>query len=144
MLFRSPYLPNTTDWYGRWRLRANRDNDYELDRSVQRHKSFSGIEGVQLQDQAIQESMGEIVDRENEVLASSDVMVARVRRLLMDAAIAWRDQKKLPTAADLATVYEGVRGGQFLAGGSDDWVKAYEAAIQEAPWEDVGKTESLV
>ena len=21
-----PYLPNTTDWMGRWRLRANRDN----------------------------------------------------------------------------------------------------------------------
>jgi phthalate 4,5-dioxygenase oxygenase subunit len=139
-----PYLPNTTDWFGRWRLRANSSNDYELDRSVQRSKSFTGIEGVQLQDQAIQESMGEIADRENEFLASSDVMVARVRKLLVDAAVAWRDKKTLPHAANHPDIYNGVRGGQFLAAPDADWVEAYEAAVAAAPWEAVGKTESTV
>ena len=53
-----PYLPNTTDWFGRWRLRANFENDFEIDRGLQRTKSYSGIEGVQLQDHAIQVSIG--------------------------------------------------------------------------------------
>ncbi len=30
------YLPNTTDWYGRWRLAQNAANDYGIDREAQR------------------------------------------------------------------------------------------------------------
>jgi hypothetical protein len=40
------YLPNTTDWYERWRLKANASNDYFIDREVQRHDSYTGIEGL--------------------------------------------------------------------------------------------------
>jgi len=29
------FLPTTTDWLGRWRLKANRDNDYLIDRDEQ-------------------------------------------------------------------------------------------------------------
>jgi phthalate 4,5-dioxygenase oxygenase subunit len=139
-----PYLPNTTDWLGRWRLRANRGNDYEMDRSVQRTQSFTGIDGVQLQDQAIQESMGEIVDRENETLASSDIMVARVRRLLVDSANAWRHERRLPHSASHPECYGGVRGGQFVADPSAEWIGAYGAALAGAPWEKVGETEGVV
>ena len=77
------YLPNTTDWLGRWRLAGNNSNDHLIDREVQRTQSFSGIDGIQPQDQAVQESMGEIVDRSFEHLAASDIMIARVRRLLL-------------------------------------------------------------
>ena len=139
-----PYLPNTTDWFGRWRLRANRDNDYEIDREVQRSKSFTGIDGVQLQDQAIQESMGEIADRPGENLAPSDIMVTRVRRLLLEAARAWKEERKLPHSAEHAESYAGVRGGQMLAHHSADWLEAYAATLASAPWREVGKKESLV
>lgn len=49
-------LPNTTGWLGRFRLEANEDNDYQLDRDAQeRDEEYSGISGIHLQDQAITE-----------------------------------------------------------------------------------------
>lgn len=33
------FLPNTTDWCGRWRLQDNAKNDYGIDREVQRKGS---------------------------------------------------------------------------------------------------------
>jgi len=59
----SPTLPNTTDWFGRWRPAASAENDYLIDRELQRTTSFSGITGVFPQDSAVTESMGEISDR---------------------------------------------------------------------------------
>jgi phthalate 4,5-dioxygenase len=132
-----PYLPNTTDWLGRWRLRANASNDYELNREVQRTRSFTGIEGVQLQDQAVQESMGEIVDRENETLAPSDIMIVRVRRLLLDAARAWKEEKKLHFSAEHPEIYSGVRGGQLVAHKDEQWLEAYKRQLAAAPWQGV-------
>src|SRR6185312_14718634 len=38
-----------------YRLKANRGNDYFLDRTVQKQQTFSGIPGVNTQDYAIQE-----------------------------------------------------------------------------------------
>jgi phthalate 4,5-dioxygenase len=35
------YLPNTTDWFGRWRLIQNLSNDWEIDREVQRSNKKS-------------------------------------------------------------------------------------------------------
>ena len=69
------YLPNTTDWYGRWRLAANLSNDHMIDRDVQRTESYSGIEGLDIQDTAVTESMGPIVDHDMENLAQSDLLV---------------------------------------------------------------------
>jgi anti-anti-sigma factor len=38
------WLPNTTDWYGRWRLTQDPSNDFGIDREMQASgKSFSGI-----------------------------------------------------------------------------------------------------
>ena len=60
------YVPNDTSWFGRWRLKANKENDYLMDRDQQaRNISYTGIDGVHLQDQAITESMGGIVDHEH-------------------------------------------------------------------------------
>ena len=56
-------LPNTTDWLGRWRMADNEANDWGMDREAQRSNAiYSGIDGIHLQDQAITESMGPIVD----------------------------------------------------------------------------------
>ena len=41
-----------------FRSKANRSNDYMLDRDVQRTETFSGIDGINAQDRAMQESMG--------------------------------------------------------------------------------------
>ena len=77
-------LPNTTDWLGRWRMAANPDNDWMIDREAQRNNAiYTGIDGIHLQDQAITESMGPIVDHAFEHLAPSDIMITRTRRRLL-------------------------------------------------------------
>ena len=116
-------LPNTTDWYGRFRLAANGANDYRIDRGKQRRREdYTGIPGIHTQDQAITESMGPIYDRRTERLGTSDVMVIRVRRRLLDAARALSERGVTPPGVDRPDLY-GVRsGGAFLPEGQD-WLE---------------------
>ena len=51
-----------------FRSLRNRQNNYLLDRKVQKTESFTGIDGINTQDRAIQESMGAVVDRSREHL----------------------------------------------------------------------------
>ena len=64
-------LPNTTDWYGRFRCAADGTNDYLIDRKAQKTVSFTGIGSIHLQDQAVTESMGPVYDRTRERLEHS-------------------------------------------------------------------------
>jgi phenylpropionate dioxygenase-like ring-hydroxylating dioxygenase large terminal subunit len=116
------FLPNTTDWLGRWRLQANASNDYSIDREAQQTQSYTGIDGIHLQDQAITESMGPIIDRSQEHLGTSDVMIIRTRRRLMQAA---RDLRggMTPPAVDHPELYRQRSGGVILPR-SADWVAA--------------------
>lgn len=125
---RPEFLPNTTDWLGRWRLKANGSNDYGIDREVQRTQSFTGIDGIHLQDQAITESMGPIIDRSQEHLGTSDAMIIRTRRRLMRAAIDVREGMT-PPAVDNPELYRQRSGGVILPR-SADWVEATERLRQ--------------
>src|SRR5207248_3115016 len=120
-------LPNTTDWFGRFRLAANGSNDYMVDRDKQRRNSgmddFTGIQGIHLQDQAITESEGPLYDRGSEHLASSDMMVIRVRRRLLMAAHALADQGLTPPGVDEPDVFAARAGGAFLPKDAD-WLEA--------------------
>jgi phthalate 4,5-dioxygenase len=68
-----------------FRSKRNRENNYLLDRQAQKTKSFTGIEGVNTQDRAVQESMGHIVDRSREHLGPADKAIIQARRLLLQA-----------------------------------------------------------
>ena len=106
---------------------ANASNDYQIDRALQRRSSgpddFTGITGIHLQDQAITESEGPLYDRSTEHLASSDAMVIRVRRRLIAAAIALRDQGVTPPAVDDPEVFGARAGGVYLPQDAD-WLEA--------------------
>jgi len=81
------YLPNTTDWLGRWRLAADESNDWLIDRDAQSSNAlYTGINNIHLQDQAVTESMGAVTDHAFEHLGPSDQMIARTRRRLVQAA----------------------------------------------------------
>jgi phenylpropionate dioxygenase-like ring-hydroxylating dioxygenase large terminal subunit len=67
------------------RLKANQYNSYFIDRNFQRTGNFTGIEGINTQDVAIQEGMGPIVDRSKEHLGSTDRAIIAMRHLLLDA-----------------------------------------------------------
>jgi hypothetical protein len=69
-----------------YRGKANKSNDYLIDRNLQRTHNYTGIRGVNTQDMAVQESMGPIFDRTKERLGTADVAVITARRLLMQAA----------------------------------------------------------
>jgi hypothetical protein len=71
---------------GSFRPVLGRDEDYGLDRETQRLHSATGIDGIGLQDAAIQESMGPIVDRSREVLGSGDAAIVAFRRRLLAMA----------------------------------------------------------
>src|SRR6266705_1138211 len=58
-----------------FRKLRNKDNDWLIDRQVQKIEIYIGIEGITTQDHAIQESMGSIVDRSRERLGSIDKVI---------------------------------------------------------------------
>ena len=120
------FLPNSTDWLGRWRLAANASNDWGMDRAAQRSSAiYSGIDGIHLQDQAITESMGPITDHAFEHLAPSDQMITRTRRRLLLAARALRDRGELPPGAEDAEVFRGARSGYFVSEDTASWEETY-------------------
>jgi hypothetical protein len=111
-----------------YRLKRNQSNDYLIDRQAQRTNSWTGIQGVNTQDMAVQESMGPIVDRRREHLGTSDLAVITTRRVLLQAA---RD-----AAAGLEPL--GVRGSAHA-------VRPAEMILVDgAAWSEAMKEELLV
>jgi phthalate 4,5-dioxygenase len=61
----------------------NVGNMHLQDRERMKRGNFSGVEGAAIQDRAVQESMGPIIDRTKEHLGTSDKAVIFYRRLLL-------------------------------------------------------------
>jgi phthalate 4,5-dioxygenase len=68
-----------------FRALRNARNNWGIDRQVQKAETYSGIEGVNTQDRAVQESMGPIVDRSEEYLGPADKAIIAMRRLLLQS-----------------------------------------------------------
>jgi phthalate 4,5-dioxygenase len=120
-------LPNTSDWYGRFRQVSSLANDFLIDRDLQRRNDgpngFTGIQGVSRQDQAVTNSMGAIYDRTQEHLGSSDAMIIRVRRRLLNAVKGFTDTGSPPPGVDNPEAYR-VRSGSVLLDKDVDWLEA--------------------
>ncbi len=130
---RNDFLPNTTDWLGRWRLAANAGNDWRIDRAAQHDDViYSGIDSIHLQDQAVTESMGAILDHSFEHLAPSDQMITRTRRRLLTAARALRDNGVPPPGAENGDVFRDARGGYFVGDAGKGWQDAYAGQLASA------------
>ncbi len=123
------FLPNTSDWFGRWKLAHNVANDYGLNRDAQRQVSFTGITGITLQDQYITESMGEVVDRSFEHLTSGDAMIVQTRKRLIQAARALADTGAVPPGVDDPDLATGARGGAYEAPEGEDWLEGYRRVL---------------
>jgi nitrite reductase/ring-hydroxylating ferredoxin subunit len=93
------YAPTTSRPHGAWYTVANAQNNYLMDRQVQRTQTFSGVPTIALQDTAVTESMGAIFQRDTEHLGTSDVMIIRTRARLLGIANAMRERNELPPAA---------------------------------------------
>ena len=114
------YLPPTSEPYGDIRTAANRGNDYEMDWEAHRTRMFCGIPGFGVQDQAIQESQGDIVDRALEHLGTSDTAIIQVRRRLMSAARALREHGAAAPGRDPRSFH--VRSASVVLPPGASWV----------------------
>ena len=82
----------------------NKDNNYLVDRDLQRNSSMTGMQSFATQDMAVQESMGPIVDRTRERLGTSDTAIIAMRRLLLQEMRALEEGKE-PFASQHGDVY---------------------------------------
>jgi phthalate 4,5-dioxygenase oxygenase subunit len=104
---------------GTHRLTLNKDNDYMLDREMQRKVNFTGIplQPVRMgrgQDGAMTESMGSVVDRTREHLGTSDSAIIAVRRSLLQEVRDFQEGVE-PHAATNPAVYRVRSGSAVLA-----------------------------
>ena len=93
----------------------NRDNDYLIDRNLQKHSSFTGITGISEQDAAIADSQGLIADRTRELLGQTDLAVVRFRQMMLNAAKQVQ-LGELPHGSDRPDAYF-VRSGDIMSSG---------------------------
>ena len=111
------YEPATSDWVGKFRSKANKDNDYCIDRELQANMgTYSGVPVV-AQDPMVCETMGPIWDRTQEHLGTTDAMIIRTRRFLLNAAKALRDTGAIPPSVDKPELYNMYCGAAIIPKG---------------------------
>jgi phenylpropionate dioxygenase-like ring-hydroxylating dioxygenase large terminal subunit len=114
----------------------NKDNDYLIDRAAQKAgKTYSGIEGIGMQDASLQESMGPIQDRTKENLVSTDNGVIMARHRLVKAAKDLAAKGSLPPGRDPAhqrirSVSVVLSAGTPFKEGAGEALKAKEGVAQ--------------
>jgi phthalate 4,5-dioxygenase oxygenase subunit len=101
-----------------WRPRANKDNDYLIDRQAQKDlRAYSGVFGFSEQDASLQESMGPIQDRTKERLLPTDKAIVMARRMLQEAALGLEQGLEPPA---LQAAAQHVRAAGVLLPRSED------------------------
>jgi phthalate 4,5-dioxygenase len=79
----------------------NRTNNYLMDRAAQKAgTTYSGVEGIAMQDASLQESMGPIQDRTRENLVGTDNGIIMMRSRIMKSARALAENGTLPPGRD--------------------------------------------
>jgi nitrite reductase/ring-hydroxylating ferredoxin subunit len=101
-----------------FRSHRNRGNNYLLDRRVQKTETFTGIDGVNTQDRAVQEGMGAIVDRSQEHLGPADKAIIQARRLLLQAVKTVQDGG---TPRGIKPTYYSLRAAEGVVPREADW-----------------------
>ncbi len=99
-----------------------RENDWLIDRQVQRTKTYTGITGVNTQDLAVQESMGPIEDRTREHLGTTDKAIIELRCILLDVIRDFQNGIE-PLGVDPKT-YRGIRAADLVVPRGIRWQEA--------------------
>lgn len=110
--------PENVHYDQNFRKKRNIDNNWLIDREVQRTKTFTGIKGINTQDHAVQESMGPIMDRTQEHLGSTDRAIVALRRQLF-AAVEAMNAGRDPGGLDDG--YYPLRGIEKLIPPGKEW-----------------------
>jgi phthalate 4,5-dioxygenase len=116
-----PYAPTTRQGVREREWTA--ENDYQIDRDVQRTSTFSGIPDFVSQDLMATETMGPIYDRTQEHLGTTDKAVIRMRRQLIAAAKALAADGTPPpaVAAEDGHAFTEFRSAEKILEPGEDW-----------------------
>jgi phenylpropionate dioxygenase-like ring-hydroxylating dioxygenase large terminal subunit len=119
---------------GTYLPRANKGNDYLMDRGAQkRGLAYSGIEGIAMQDASLQESMGPVADRTKEHLTSTDSGIVKARMQLLRAARALEEKGEVPPGVDPA--HHRVRSAAVVLAPDEPFSEAAKDALAVRPGE---------
>ena len=117
---------------GTYLPRANKGNDYLMDRPAQKKGlAYSGIEGIAMQDASLQESMGPIADRTREHLTSTDGGIVKARMQLLKAARALEEKGEVPPGVDPA--HHRVRSAAVILPPDEPFSEAAKDALTVRP-----------
>jgi hypothetical protein len=105
-----------------FRSLQNRGNHYRIDRAVQKAQTYTGIPGINVQDRAVQESMGAIADRSLERLGTTDRAIITTRRLLLSAIEAMERGEEPP---GVKNSYYGLRPGEKVLPKDASWIEEF-------------------
>jgi phthalate 4,5-dioxygenase len=120
------YVPGT------FRPEANKDNDYLINRAAQKAgDTYSGVEGIAMQDASLQESMGPIVDRTKENLVSTDNGIIMARHRLLRATKALMDKGVTPPG--VAPEHQRVRSAAVILPPDKPYKDAAKEALMVQP-----------
>ncbi|HEX6462818.1 MAG TPA: Rieske 2Fe-2S domain-containing protein [Vicinamibacterales bacterium] len=115
-----------------YRPLANKDNDYLIDRVAQKQgRTFSGVEGIGMQDASLQESMGPIVDRTKENLVSTDNGIIMARHRLLRAVKAFKETGVLPPGVVVA--HQRVRSAAIVLPADQPFTEGAKDALVVRP-----------
>ena len=116
---------------GTFTPKENMDNDYLMDRAMQRSYSFTGIKSIPAQDFAVQENQGggPVMDRSSEHLVSSDTAIINVRRRLIQTAISLQEGQEPSepagvAAANVRAVDIGLSSDEAVWDGAREYLEA--------------------
>jgi phthalate 4,5-dioxygenase len=117
---------------GTYRPVANKDNDYLIDRAAQKSgQSYSGVKSIGMQDAAIQESMGPIVDRTKENLVSTDNGIIMSRHRLLRSIKALVEKGEVPPGVDPS--HQRVRSAAIMLPRDQAFKDAAREALMARP-----------
>ena len=113
----------------------NKENDWLIDRGMQRNENFTGIVGVNTQDRAVQELQGRIADRTKEHLGPADQAIITARQVLLQAVKAVQAGKD-PLGTD--TSYYRARSAVKIMPAEASWREAILPDMYPADTEPAG------
>ena len=117
---------------GTYLPRANKGNDYLMDRAAQKKGlAYSGIEGIGMQDASLQESMGPVADRTRENLTSTDNGIVMARMRLLKAARALAEKGETPPGVDPA--HHRVRSAAVILAPDEPFSEAAKDVLTVQP-----------
>jgi phenylpropionate dioxygenase-like ring-hydroxylating dioxygenase large terminal subunit len=123
----SNYYGEVVEPENNYRSLYNMDNKYGIDREVQRTETYTGVPRTNnLQDRAIQESMGPIADRTLERLGTTDRAIINARRTLLNAVKIVQDGGDPPGTG---TSYYKCRAVERVVPGDKHWFEEMRAEM---------------